>query len=421
MTSNYIIHIGNKVINKRIKIKEFLNKYERKVLEKNVNAFFYILINLLFNLSVDRFRLVINRKYIFFKNRKKIDIVFSITRKLLILNKIDIKEKITNLIENKKSCISNNEIYENELYEEVNTKRNIFSNTLVDNIYKEYRKHNAKNEKDYHNNKSEILRNNQEKIFDKKLFYENCAFENKSNYLNYYENFKNDYIDKISFSSNLHNYKDVKNKINEFKIKSNEEYHKNKNILEQKIGSNKYDKKNIILIKKEKKGSINIFDEFLDIYLLFRLIGGKGGFGANLRVKKKKKKKKSNVDSSRSLKGSRILVDRIIETSEILLKKKEKEKILIDKLNSSFIINETDENDNILKKHIVNDEINENSNHKEENFIKDIQKKEIRDIIANGIIQEKKQKKISKKKIDKNMKSSKSSNLKSIENLYNFL
>ncbi|CRG93610.1 conserved Plasmodium protein, unknown function [Plasmodium gallinaceum] len=421
MTSNYIIHIGNKIINKRIKIKEFLNKYERKVLEKNVNVFFYILINLLFNLSIDRFRLVINRKYIFFKNRKRIDIVFNITKKLLTLNNIDIKEKITNLIENKKNCIDNSEINENELYEDINTKRNNFSNTsLVDNIYKEYRKLNIKNEKDYLNNKSETLLNNQEKFFDKKLFYENYTFENKSNYINYYENFKSDHLDnKVLFSSNLLNYKDVKNKINDFKIKSNEEYHKNKNILEQKVSNNKYDKKSIILIKKEKKTNINIFDEFLDIYLLFRLKGGKGGFGANLRVKKRKKKKKNNFDAARNLKGNRILVDRIIETSEILLKKKEQEQILIDKLNSSFIINETDENDHLLKNHIIKDEINENSS-KSENFIKDNQKLDMRHIIANGIKEEKKQKKNLKKKIDKNV-NNQIKNVKSIENMYNFL
>ncbi|KAI4837460.1 SDE2 domain-containing protein [Plasmodium brasilianum] len=450
MISNYIIHIGNDIINKRIRIKELLNKYERKILEKNVNAFFYILINLIFNLPIERFRLVINRKYIFLKKKKKYDIIFNITKKLLILNNIDIKKELNNYIENKKYCIdTNHEINEalsscacSFFYNEMNLKRcaNPTSTTLIDNIYKKEnngnRKHNLlineKKDMSPYNMLSNIIINNPDKLYDnKKLFYENYIFENakgssssssSSNYLNYCENIKNDFNIKEKkkhfFSFNSFYFKEIKNKINEIKLKSNDEYYKNISIsCENKIDTtsrtinmcntcnacnarNACDKKNIILInqKENKSSNINIFDEFLDIYLLFRLRGGKGGF------------------------------DNIIETTENLIKKKKQEQKLIDKLNnnSSLLISNNSSYDNndekCLSNYIFKDESREEEISPNYLIINNRQTNILRDIVANGINQEKNMKKIkTKKDIEKNAKKEKKAknvNLKAIEDMY---
>ncbi|SOV21540.1 conserved Plasmodium protein, unknown function [Plasmodium sp. DRC-Itaito] len=553
MTSNYIIHIGNNIINKRIKIKEFLNKYERKILEKNASAFFYLLINLLFNLSIDRFRLVINRKYIFFKKKKRIDLVFNITKKLLARNNIDIKEKKINyFLDNIKKyndtyttsmttmqTSPNYNIHENCFpYNEINNKKHhLQSNTiLIDNSYsnkkeffhKIYNSINEKKENITHYNiiSNVLLNNNQEFVIDKKFIYDNYLYENynphniplsqivnlsnnsttltpvhDNTYVNFLDHYKkydcNNKKDIITFPLNSYYLQDIKNKFNEYKIKTNENYllkKYNKNVerhfisasnttssssssisttcynnINNNINNNSnnnnnnnsnncnnlpYDKQNnFILIKKKKqtkinKYNINIFDEFLDIYLLFRLRGGKGGFGANLRNKKKKKKKKKNkndllLDASRSINGNRILIDRVLQTSEILLKKKQQEQILIEKLNSSHIINNNtsdeekdftltnNQNKNVYE--FINDK-NHNTQNDESNIYTNETNSKLHDMILIGMNKEKQNKgnntnnqhtnnkKIKKiNAIQKNDTSHKNYKLKSIDNMYNFL
>ncbi|SOV74570.1 conserved Plasmodium protein, unknown function [Plasmodium sp. gorilla clade G3] len=577
MTSNYIIHIGNNIINKRIKIKEFLNKYERKILEKNASAFFYLLINLLFNLSIDRFRLVINRKYIFFKKKKRIDLVFNITKKLLARNNIDIKEKKINyFLDNIKKyndtyttsmttmqTSPNNNIHDNWcLYNDINNKKHHLQlNTiLIDNSYPKKKEffnkiYNSINEKKenitHYNIISNVLRNNnQEFVIDKQFIYDNYFYENfnahniplsqivslsnnsttltpvhDNTYANFVDHYKkNDFNNKdiITFPLNSYYLQDIKNKFNEYKIKANENYllkkynknferhfisasnttssssssistscynHKNNNSNNNSNSNSNnnnnnnnnnnsnnnnnnnnnsnnsnnnnnnsnnlaYDKQNnFILIKKKKqtkinKYNINIFDEFLDIYLLFRLRGGKGGFGANLRNKKKKKKKKKNkndllLDASRSINGNRILIDRVLQTSEILLKKKQQEQILIEKLNSSHIINNNisdEEKDFTLinnQKKNVHDFINHKNHitHNEESTTYNNEtNSKLHDMILMGMNKEKQNKvnntnnehtnnnKIKKKNaIQKNDTNHKNYKLKSIDNMYNFL
>ncbi|SBS87525.1 conserved Plasmodium protein, unknown function [Plasmodium malariae] len=376
MISNYIIHIGNDIINKRIRIKELLNKYERKILEKNVNAFFYILINLIFNLPIERFRLVINRKYIFLKKKKKYDIIFNITKKLLILNNIDIKKELNNYIENKKYCIdTNHEINEalsscacSFFYNEMNLKRcaNPTSTTLIDNIYKKEnngnRKHNLlineKKDMSPYNMLSNIIINNPDKLYDnKKLFYENYIFENakgssssssSSNYLNYCENIKNDFNIKEKkkhfFSFNSFYFKEIKNKINEIKLKSNDEYYKN------------------ISISCENK-----------------------------------------IDTTKQ----KLIVDKLNNNSSLLISN-----------NSSY-----DNNDEkCLSNYIFKDESREEEISPNYLIINNRQTNILRDIVANGINQEKNMKKIkTKKDIEKNAKKEKKAknvNLKAIEDMY---
>ncbi|SPJ09203.1 conserved Plasmodium protein, unknown function [Plasmodium sp. DRC-Itaito] len=554
MTSNYIIHIGNNIINKRIKIKEFLNKYERKILEKNASAFFYLLINLLFNLSIDRFRLVINRKYIFFKKKKRIDLVFNITKKLLARNNIDIKEKKINyFLDNIKKyndtyttsmntvqTSPNNSMHENySLYNDINNKKHhLQSNAiLIDNSYtnkKEFfnKIYNSINEKKenitHYNIISNVLRNNnQEFVIDKKFIYDNYFYENYNahniplsqivslsnnsttltpvhdntyvNFVDHYKKYDFNNKDIITFPLNSYYLQDIKNKFNEYKIKTNENYilkkynknferhfisasnttssssssisttcynnnnnnsnnnnsnnNNNNSINNNSINNNSnnlaYDKQNnFIFIKKKKqtkinKYNINIFDEFLDIYLLFRLRGGKGGFGANLRNKKKKKKKKLLLDASRSINGHRILIDRVLQTSDILLKKKQQEQILIEKLNSSHIINNntSDEEKDFTLTNNQNKNVHDFINHKnhitqneEPTTYTNQTNSKLHDMILMGMNKEKQNKvnntnnqhtsnnKIKKKNaIQKNDTSHKNYKLKSIDNMYNFL
>ncbi|ETW62762.1 hypothetical protein PFMC_01283 [Plasmodium falciparum CAMP/Malaysia] len=565
MTSNYIIHIGNNIINKRIKIKEFLNKYERKILEKNASAFFYLLINLLFNLSIDRFRLVINRKYIFFKKKKRIDLVFNITKKLLARNNIDIKEKKINyFLDNIKkyndtytTSLNTMQTYPNNSMHEIccsyndinNKKHHLPSNTiLINNSYtnkkeffnKIYNSVNEKKENITHYNiiSNVLLNNNQEFVIDKKFIYDNYFCENynthnipisqivslsnnsatlspvhDNTYVNFVDHYKkNDFNNKdiITFPLNSYYLQNIKNKFNEYKIKTHENYllkkynknverhfisarnttssssssisttcYNNNNNNDNNNGNNNdnnndnnngnnngnnndnnngnnngnnndnnngnnhnnnhnnnnsynsnnlaYDKQNnFILIKKKKqtkinKYNINIFDEFLDIYLLFRLRG----------------------DASRSINGHRILIDKVLQTSDILLKKKQQEQILIEKLNSSHIINNntSDEEKDFTLSNNQNKSVHDFINHKnhitqneESTTYTNQTNSKLHDMILMGMNKEKQNKvnntnnqhtnnnKIKKKNaIQKNDTSHKNYKLKSIDNMYNFL
>ncbi|GAW81990.1 hypothetical protein, conserved [Plasmodium gonderi] len=521
MTSNYIIHIGNNIVNKRLKIYEYLNKYERRILEKNANAFFYILINLIFDVPIERFRLVINRKYIFLKKKKKIDTVFNITKKLLILNNISIKKRFksgeedeymgcavktsyvqcinyfqcfndSHYTKNSPSIIEHGLLYpmykSSNILSECTLKDLELSQTptlcysasslLLDNANKKHNLFtNEKKDTSHHSIMSDILiKSNPEKLIDSKRFFyefEEDPFQNtrySTNYLNHIDNRRNEYkkeIKKKLSSYNSFHFKEIKNKLNEFKWKSNEEYYYPKktttycdsNLHKQNSENNYCEKKSIILINKnENKSGINIFDEFLDIYLLFRLRGGKGGFGANLRnkKKKKKKKKKSNLDdASRNARGTRTLVDTIIKTTEILAKKKKHEQMLIEKLNTAapfihrFSYDSSDEltnnNNQTLKSEkwkedklggkVDGHDLPEEHQADEENAqprATNNQRNHLHDIVYNGIVQErkikdevakeeKKKKEKTKKKIDKDNKMGKDRNLKSIENMYTCL
>ncbi|VWU49951.1 conserved protein, unknown function [Hepatocystis sp. ex Piliocolobus tephrosceles] len=601
MTSNYIIHIGNEITNKRLKFKEVLNKHEQRILEQNANIFFYLLINLIFDYPIKNFRLSINRKYIDFKNKKKIHIVLSITRKLLELSNINIKKK-TNTIENQNWYVTNTtdnttaypairqyepcysktitSISSPYAQKEINIKRlHVLANTiLTDNstILPPWnngtqQKHNLiiheeKNTTSYNyllpynfiNNQKIINEKKKKKLEDKKSIFENVdSFsvslgEKYNNYLKSNNKIKENklplvpfcplYVNETGYNSNSHNncnnqtYNDEKNNNNLYDIihndslknsisytvnrsdcsRSSTTYNKrcdninnsvnnlnskdyscnsHKNELKCKINNNdifsdcidifcndkiinnpfnyvKSDnhKKDICTLKKKKKedkvSGINIFDEFLVIHLLFRLRGGKGGFGANLRNKKKKKKKKKNTsnnninDASRTLKGNRILLDNIIKSTENLLTKKKMEQNIIDKFNSVSHIaidntshdnttntndieyNKSNDNHTSAIKQLQNHNYTEETttNQKKQNNEQSASNKEMEkekenlyNMVANGILHEKKKKKTQKDKIQ-NKKSEKTKkmikkkknvnkniSLKTIDGMYTFL
>ncbi|VTZ66205.1 conserved Plasmodium protein, unknown function [Plasmodium chabaudi chabaudi] len=499
MTSNYIIHMGSNTINKRIKIKELLSKYEIKILEKNANAFFYILINLIFNLPVERFRLAINRKYIFLKKRKRNYLVFDITKKLLLMNNIDTNERFINFIENKKRNFNTkpwindaSACQANTTSEPFNTYNDNFSKhpIIYDNIFKnnlptKFNDLQINEQKDisYYNIFYNILRNDQKESFENnKLFCENdlkknniiCNCLSNPNYLKtdldinedsstvansslftsndetpnatIMNNTKNKYSSFFKsqslFPLNTINLKYIQNKINELKLNNYEEDNINDMCLSCKrevidLNNNEHNnsgtKKCIIKIK-ENKSTINIFDEFLDIHVLFRLKGGKGGFGANLRNKKRKKKKKKSNDilsnASRNIKGHRVLLDNIVQTTEKLLTKKKNEQAIADKLNNatSLLTNITvsaDNSDEQLHKYIPQNETEIETNHNTD-FLNN-QKNAVHEIVESGIHYEAEQKKKSekiktKKNIDKNEQNNNKNNiLKSLDDMYTFL
>ncbi|KJP88894.1 hypothetical protein AK88_01388 [Plasmodium fragile] len=341
MTSNYIIHIGNNIVNKRLKISEYLNKYERRIIEKNASAFFYILINLIFDVPIERFRLVINRKYIFLKKKKKkIDVVFTITKKLLIMNNISIKERFlrfgdgSGLDESDTTwCVTwadyfppsehslNPTTWETPVINDANfnllpTWRFRPKTVLLDNAIKKNNQIiNEKKDISHHSIMSNILTNaNEERLVDSKRFlhtYDEHPFYGSrpsNHFLNLVGSITSEYkkeVKKKLSSYNSFYFKEIKNKMNHFKSMSSEEYYcprtnthcdENGKVHISASENNFAEKRSIILIKKnENKSAVNIFDEFLDIYVLFRLKGGKGGFGANLRNKKRKKKKKKKM------------------------------------------------------------------------------------------------------------------------------
>lgn len=352
-------------MNKRIKIKEFLNRGERKTLEKYANVYFYVLINLLYNLPIDKFRLVINRKYIFFKNKKKIESVIAITKKLLKLNNFDIKGKFLT-IDNDTLCTSTctyTHDVEEEVEEEVVSEEIKMPHKFMDDIIKEYMLMKLKNESIYYTNN--IPTKHDEHWKDKRFFVENSIFENRSHLQNYYEHVPLDERE-IQTLNRMTYYEGLKEKFDELRKESILE-HKlfYKSIYNRGLLANRYDQNKKLVIlrneRKDKKPGINIFDEFLDIYVLFRLGGGKGGFGANLRNKKKKKKKRrNNLDASRNLNGERVLVDKIVESSELLAKKKQEEETLIQKLNEATLKNPYPiaiemEDEELLKQNLVTD------------------------------------------------------------------
>ncbi|CXH79781.1 conserved Plasmodium protein, unknown function [Plasmodium berghei] len=499
MTSNYIIHMGSNTINKRIKIKGLLSKYEIKILEKNSNAFFYILINLIFNLPVERFRLAINRKYIFLKKRKRNYLVFDITKKLLIMNNIDTNERFINLIENKKRyfntkpwmndaspCQANTISESSNMYNDNFSKRPMFyDNIFKNNLSTKYNCLQINEQKDisYYNIFYNILRNDQKECFENnKVFCENnlgknniiCNCLSNPSYLKtdlninesnstvtnsslFYSNnetsnttimhsTKNKYSSFLKsqslFPLNPISLKYIQNKINELKLNNYEENDINDRCLSCKrevidLNNNEYnnsDTKKCIIKIKENKSTINIFDEFLDIHVLFRLKGGKGGFGANLRNKKRKKKKKKSNDilsnASRNIRGQRVILDNIVQTTEKLLTKKKNEQTIVDKLNnaSSLLTNITVSNDNSdeqIYKYIPQNEVKIEINHKTD-FLHN-QKNIVHEIVESGIHYEAEQKKKSqkiktKKNIDKNEQTNNKNNiLKSLDDMYTCL
>ncbi|EWC89745.1 hypothetical protein PFNF54_01324 [Plasmodium falciparum NF54] len=481
MTSNYIIHIGNNIINKRIKIKEFLNKYERKILEKNASAFFYLLINLLFNLSIDRFRLVINRKYIFFKKKKRIDLVFNITKKLLARNNIDIKEKKINyFLDNIKkyndtytTSLNTMQTYPNNSMHEIccsyndinNKKHHLPSNTiLINNSYtnkkeflnKIYNSVNEKKENITHYNiiSNVLLNNNQEFVIDKKFIYDNYFCENynthnipisqivslsnnsaslspvhDNTYVNFVDHYKkNDFNNKdiITFPLNSYYLQNIKNKFNEYKIKTHENYllkKYNKNVERHFISARNTTSSSSSSISTTCYNNNNNNDN------------NNGNNNDNNNG--------NNNDASRSINGHRILIDKVLQTSDILLKKKQQEQILIEKLNSSHIINNntSDEEKDFTLSNNQNKSVHDFINHKnhitqneESTTYTNQTNSKLHDMILMGMNKEKQNKvnntnnqhtnnnKIKKKNaIQKNDTSHKNYKLKSIDNMYNFL
>ncbi|ANQ09219.1 Uncharacterized protein PCOAH_00036900 [Plasmodium coatneyi] len=452
MTSNYIIHIGNNIVNKRIKISEYLSKYERKIIEKNASAFFYILINLLFDVPIERFRLVINRKYIFLKKRKKLDVVFTITKKLLILNNISVKERFLRFLDGSVEEDSDNACCA--------TRADYFlpKTVLLDNAMK--RNNPLMNEKkdiSHHGIMPNILTSaNGDKLVDSKRFLHNCdehPFQGSrpsTHYLNLAGTITSEYkkeVKKKLSSYNSFYFKEIKGKVNHFKAKSSEEYYCPRKPSPRDTSkvhipdseNNVCQQRSIILIKKsDNKTGINILDEFLDIYVEVRV-----ALELTYEIKKgKKKKKKKNIldDASRNIRGNRVLLDTIVQTTENLISKREKEQILLEKLNSAppFIqrlsYDNADELENGGAIPTGEEQLGETADQSTdqpldhhpdgENAQMQItfhQRSHLHEIVYNGIVQEGKPKKDkTKKKIDKD-KREKSRNLKSIENMYTCL
>ncbi|SBS95699.1 conserved Plasmodium protein, unknown function [Plasmodium ovale curtisi] len=507
MTSNYIIRIGNRVVNKRIKIKEVLSKYERKMLERNPSVFFYLLINLLFDLPIERFRLVINRKYIFLKKKKKIDRVFHITKKLLALNQIDVKDKRGGFSESALCYVytkpkrlesfapippitaasidvtsenSGTNILRHEFHKLDKKQSSLLCGSMVrsDYIYKRdvlsIKPTVSVKEEQNITHCSTIpytLTNNEKTLFANRSVHWECFnFEKKksssssssffsvyssstssTNYLSASghtggskkgEKTKGEVVGeevsgaeegtdvetqskwkRFSGFTSFH-LKEGKNGISKFMLKKTHEgWFANVRTycgdstselvkMETKykydwdcIYNCNYDKcESYSTNKKEKKPKINILDEFLDIHLLFRLRGGKGGFGANLRNKKRKKKKKKQNDhlndASRNLKGNRIMLDNIIQTTEKLVEKKKKEQYIIDKFNSATTLlgnnhNSYDNSDEMLLKYVPTGETkNERkSEHTtREHHLVETQKENLHQLVATGITHEKRPK-----------------------------
>ncbi|EUD66297.1 hypothetical protein C922_03213 [Plasmodium inui San Antonio 1] len=482
MTSNYIIHIGNNIVNKRLKINEYLSKNERRIIEKNTSAFFYILINLIFDVPIERFRLVINRKYVFLKKKKKVDVVFTITKKLIIMNNISVKERFLcfgdgrgadgrSADESDGTCCPTPADYIPPECEAPVTDANVSlfptwrfrpKTVFLDKtIRKNNPLMNEKKDISHHSIMSSLLTNaNGEKLLD--------SIKSLNNYdeppvqwtstsihcLNLLGNIRSEYKEEVKKKLSSYNsfyFKEIKNKMNPFKTKSSEECYcprgtphcDTRKVHISGSENNFCQQRSIILIKKsDNKSGINIFDEFLDIYVLFRLKGGKGGFGANLRnKKKKKKKKKKNIldDASRNIRGNRVLLDTIKQTTENLISKREKEQILLEKLNSAPpLIQELsyDNADELENRGAIprgepvgqapdqrRDQSADHHPHGEDAQMQTTfhRRSNLHDIVYNGIVQEGKQKKDkTKKKIDKD-KREKSRNLKSIENMYTCL
>ncbi|GAB67514.1 hypothetical protein PCYB_115340, partial [Plasmodium cynomolgi strain B] len=338
MTSNYIIHIGSNIVNKRLKISEYLSKYERRIIEKNTSAFFYILINLIFDVPIERFRLVINRKYIFLKKKKKLDVVFTITKKLLIMNNISVKERFLRFgdgrgeDESDSTCCVTRPGYfppsEHALHAAPHPEHSLNPPTweapvndanvsllptwespvndpnvnlhptwrfrpktvLLDNTIKKNNPlMNEKKDISHHSIMSNMHTNasaNGDKLVDSKKFlhnYDEYPFQGSrpsTPYVNLVGSVRSEYkkeVKKKLSSYNSFYFKEIKNKINHFKVKSGEECYcsrKNTHCDASNVhisgGENNFcEKRSIILIKKsDNKSGINIFDEFLDIYLL---------------------------------------------------------------------------------------------------------------------------------------------------------
>ncbi|VUZ97205.1 conserved Plasmodium protein, unknown function [Plasmodium vivax] len=463
MTSNYIIHIGNHIVNKRLKISEYLSKCERRVIEKNASAFFYILINLIFDVPIERFRLVINRKYIFLKKKKKVDAVFTITKKLLVLNNISVKERFlcwgdeSGVDESDSTSYATGEAPVNEANASLLPAWRCRPKTVLldSTIKKNNPLMNEKKDISHQSILPNMLTNaNADRLVEWKRFlhnYEEHPLQGSRpsiHHLNLVGGVRSEYKKevkkKLSSYNNSFYFKEIKSKMNHFKAKASEECYcprKNTHCDPSKVHSscrekNLSEQRGILLINKsDSKLGINIFDEFLDIYLLFRLKGGKGGFGANLRNKKrKKKKKKKNIldDASRNIRGNRVLLDTIMQTTENLISKREKEQILLEKLSSAppliqdLSYDNADELGNggaIPSSERRGDLPGDRHPHAENTQMQTTphQGSHLHDIVSNGIVQEGKTKKDkTKKKIDKDRRG-KNRNLKSIENMYTCL
>ncbi|SBT39890.1 conserved Plasmodium protein, unknown function [Plasmodium ovale wallikeri] len=495
---------------------EVLSKYERKMLERNPSVFFYLLINLLFDLPIERFRLVINRKYIFLKKKKKIDRVFYITKKLLALNQIDVKDKRGGFSEGALCYVyakpkrlesfapvppltsasiavpsenSGTNIIRHEFHKLDRKQSSLLCGSMVrsDCIYKR----DALSIKPTVSVKEEqnithcstipyTLTNNEKTLFANRSAHWECFnFEKKkssscssssccsvyssstssTNYLNapgYAGGRKKGEVvgevvgktlsgavsgaeggidvetqskwERVPSFTSFH-LKGGKNGISKFKLKKKHEgwfanvrtycggstselvkmETKYKHDWDRIYNCSCYKRESQSTNKKEKKPKINILDEFLDIHLLFRLRGGKGGFGANLRNKKRKKKKKKQndhlYDASRNLKGNRIMLDNIIQTTEKLVEKKKREQYIIDKFNSATTLlgnnhNSYDNSDEMLLKYVPTGETkNERKSERTgEHLLVETQKENLHQLIATGITHEKRTNNIKLKK-----------------------
>merc|ERR1719399_1951267 len=69
------------------------------------------------------------------------------------------------------------------------------------------------------------------------------------------------------------------------------------------------------------------------IRVLFRLLGGKGGFGALLRAQKGQGKKTTNFDSCRDLTGRRLRHSKAVERIKNWMEKKDKDDELVEALS----------------------------------------------------------------------------------------